>query len=249
MSGWRSARHSYAAAIAHTRLDRDTSASYPSVSGATILGAQRKRTMSTVVEESGFAGGGLDQIVLHLRPNIKLSDRQFFDICLDNPDVRIEANDQGALIIMAPLGCESGERESEIIAQLRNWAKKDGTGKTFSSSTIFHLPNGAYRSPASSWVRLKRWNKLTKAEQKKCSPICPDFVIELRSETDRLPPLKAKMEEYIDNSAEMGLLIDRIKRQVHVYRRGRKAKVLDEPETVSCEPTLPGFALDMEEVW
>ena len=206
--------------------------------------------MSIAIEESETAGFGLEQIVLRLRPNIKLSDRQFFDICLDNPDVRIEANDQGELIIMAPLGCESGERESEIITQLRIWAKKDGTGKTFSSSTIFHLPNGAYRSPDASWVRIKRWNKLTKAEQKKFSPICPDFVIELRSETDRLPPLKAKMEEYIENGAEMGLLVDRIKRQVHIYRQGKKPKVLNEPATVSCEPTLPGFAAGaMNDVW
>ncbi len=205
--------------------------------------------MSTAIVENDIEGFGLDQIVLNVRSVMKLSDRRFFEFCQANRELRIERNQAGELIIMAPIGGESGNRESEIITQLQNWAKIDGTGKTFSSSTIFHLPNGAYRSPDSSWVRLKRWNKLTKAEQKKFSPICPDFVIELRSETDRLPPLKAKMEEYIDNGAEMGLLVDRIKRQVHVYRRGRKAKVLGEPLTVSCEPTLPGFALDLNEVW
>jgi Uma2 family endonuclease len=205
--------------------------------------------MSTVIDESEIADGGLDQIVLNVRPLMKLSDERFFEFCRDNPNLRIEANAQGELIIMAPIGGESGNRESEIITQLQIWAKKDGTGKTFSSSTVFHFPNGAYRSPDASWVRLKRWNKLTKAEQKKFSPICPDFVIELRSETDRLPPLKEKMEEYIENGAEMGLLIDPLKKQVHVYRQGRKPKVLGKPSTVSCEPTLPGFELDLTEIW
>lgn len=205
--------------------------------------------MSTAVEDREFVGADLDKIVLRMPQATVLDDDWFFDFCRDNPNFRIEANAQGELIIMPPPGCESGDRESEIITQLRNWAKKDGTGKTFSSATIFHLPNGAYRSPDGSWLGLKKWNKLTKAEQKKFSPVCPDFVIELRSESDRLPPLKEKMQEYMDNGAEMGLLIDRIKRQVHVYRRGRRPKVLDDPKTVSCEPTLPGFSLDMKEIW
>ena len=144
----------------------------------------------------------LDPIVLRMPQATVLDDDWFFQFCQDNPNRRIEANAKGELIIMPPPGCESGDRESEIDMQLRNWAKKDGTGKTFSSSTIFHLPNGAYKSPDGSWVRLKRWNKLTKAEQKKFSPICPDFVIELRSESDRLPPLKEKMAEYIDNGTK-----------------------------------------------
>jgi Uma2 family endonuclease len=205
--------------------------------------------MSTAVEERQVATAGLDQIVVRLQPVIPLSDEQFFAFCRDNPDLRIEANEQGELIIMPPIGCELGNRESEIITQLQVWAKKDGTGKTFSSSTIFHLPSGAYRSPDASWVRLRRWNKLTKEQQKIVSPLCPDFVIELRSETDRLRPLTEKMQEYIDNGAEMGLLIDRNKRQVHVYRRSRKPKVLRDPAAVDCEPTLPGFVLDMTEIW
>ena len=205
--------------------------------------------MSTAVEEREFVDADLNQIVLRMPQATALDNDWFFNFCRVNPNHRIEANAQGELIIMPPPGCESGDRELEIGMQLRIWAKKDGAGTTFSSTTIFHLPNGAYRSPDSSWVRLKRWNKLSKAEQKKFSPICPDFVIELRSESDRLPPLKEKMQEYMDNGTEMGLLIDRIKRQVHVYRRGRRPKVLDDPESVSCEPTLPGFALDMKEVW
>jgi Uma2 family endonuclease len=205
--------------------------------------------MSTAFEEREVATAGLDQIVVRLGPVIPLSDEQFFAFCQDNPYLRIEANEHGELIIMAPVGCESGDRELEIGTQLRIWAKKDGTGKTFSSSTIFHLPNGAYRSPDASWVRLRRWNKLTKKQQKIFSPICPDFIIELRSETDRLRPLMEKMQEYIDNGAEMGLLIDRNKRQVHVYRRGRKPKIMHDPTMVDCEPTLPRFALDMTDIW
>ncbi len=150
---------------------------------------------------------------------------------------------------MPPVGGDSGNRESEINMQVRLWAKRDGTGKTFSSSTVFHLPNGANRSPDTSWVRLSRWKKLTREEQKKFPPLCPDFVVELRSETDRLPTLQAKMREYRDNGAELGLLIDPIERNVHIYRHGRKVKVLDDPETVSCDPELPGFTLDLREIW
>ena len=144
---------------------------------------------------------------------------------------------------------ETGNKELDIASQLQVWAKRDGTGKAFGPSAGFRLPNGAVRSSDAAWVRLARWKALTSKQRKEFAPICPDFVIELRSETDRIRTLKENLEEYIENGAEMGLLIDRIKRQVHVYRRGRKAKVLDEPETVSCERTLPGFALDLGDVW
>jgi Uma2 family endonuclease len=205
--------------------------------------------MSTAIEESDFTGGGLEQIVVNMRPIMKLSDKRFFEFCQANRDLRIERNRQGELIIMAPTGSETGNKELDIASQLQVWAKLDGTGKAFGPSAGFRLPNGAVRSSDAAWVRLARWKKLTAKQRKEFAPLCPDFVIELRSETDRLRTLKEKMEEYIDNGAEMGLLIDRIKRQVHVYRRGRKAKVLDEPESVSCEPALPGFALDMNDVW
>ncbi len=205
--------------------------------------------MSTAIVESDIEGGGLDQIVLNMQPIMTLSDKRFFEFCQANSDLRIERSGRGELIIMAPTGSETGNKELDIASQLQVWAKRDGTGKAFGPSTGFRLPNGAVRSSDAAWVRLARWKKLTAKQRKEFAPLCPDFVIELRSESDRLPPLKAKMEEYIDNGAEMGLLVDRIKRQVHIYRQGKKPKVLNEPATVACEPTLPGFALDLNDVW
>jgi Uma2 family endonuclease len=205
--------------------------------------------MSTSVEEVETADAAAGELLLCLPPSLPMSEDQFFDFCQANENLQIERNSQGDLIIMPPSGCESGDRESEINMQVRLWAKRDGSGKTFSSSAGFHLPNGANRSPDTSWIRLTRWNALSATERKKFAPLCPDFVIELRSETDRLRTLQKKMQEYSDNGAEMGLLIDPLKRQVHVYRRGREAEILDGPETVSCEPLLPGFALDLREIW
>jgi Uma2 family endonuclease len=192
---------------------------------------------------------GTTPIVLKLQPIVALSDDQFFEFCQLNRDLRIERSAQGELIIMSPVGNESGDREAEITMQLRIWAKRDGTGKTFSSSTGFHLPDGADLSPDASWVRLSRWNTLTADQRKKFGPICPDFVVELRNESDRLSKLKDKMQEYLDNGAELGLLIDPIQRRVHVYRGDRAAEILDNPQAVSCDPTLPSFVLDLQEVW
>ena len=206
-------------------------------------------TVSTAIQEQDAVDTGDLPIVLQLQPVVNLSQDEFFEFCQVNRELRIERSAQGELIIMSPLGAESGGYESEIIAQVRNWAKRDGTGKTFSSSTGFHLPNGADRSPDTAWIRLSRWNGLTAEERKKFPPLCPDFVVELRSESDRLRTLQAKLQEYIDNGAELGLLIDRTKRQVHVYRPGREAEILDDPQSVACDPTLPGFALDLREIW
>jgi Uma2 family endonuclease len=177
------------------------------------------------------------------------SDEQFFEFCQVNRELRIERSARGELIVMSPVGSDSGAQDAELIRQLANWAKRDGTGKTFGSSTGFHLPNGADRSPDASWIRLSRWYALRAEERKRFAPICPDFVVEQRSETDRLPTLQDKMQEYIDNGAELGLLIDPIKRQVHVYRGAGEPEILDNPLTVACDPTLPGFVLDLQEVW
>ena len=150
---------------------------------------------------------------------------------------------------MSPVGYDSGDRESEINMQVRIWAKRDGTGKTFSSSTGFRLPNGACRSPDTAWVRLERSNALSAEERKRFAPICPNFVVELRSESDALDTLQDKMDEYIENGAELGLLVDPIERKVHVYRRGCEPELFDNPPAISCEPELPGFSLELREVW
>ena len=188
-------------------------------------------------------------MVIHLLPYVNLSDEQLFDVCRDNRDLRIERNALGELIIMPPPGSESSDRNSEINMQLRNWAKRDGTGKVFDSSGGFRLPNGAMRSPDAAWLPLSRWNALSARQRKKFAPLCPDFVIELRSPTDSLAALREKMQEYLGNGAELGLLVDPEERRVYVYRQGRKVQILKDPKTVACDPVLPGFALDLREIW
>jgi len=135
-----------------------------------------------------------------------LTDEQFELLCQENPELRLELTAQGELIIMPPTGSESGWRSGETFLSLGTWAKQDGTGLSFDSSTGFTLPNGAIRSPDASWIRRERWTALTKAQRVKFAPICPDFVVEVRSQADKLPDLLEKMQEYIDNGARLGWL-------------------------------------------
>jgi Uma2 family endonuclease len=180
---------------------------------------------------------------------IKLTEEQFMQLCQENPELRLEFTAQQELVIMPPTGSESGWRSGEVFLSLGTWAKKDGTGLCFDSSTGFTLPNGAIRSPDASWVRRERWNALTKDQREKFAPLCPDFVIELRSPTDRLSDLYEKMEDYIANSARLGWLIDPIDKRVYVYRPGQPVETLDDPPTLSGDPVLPGFALHVQELW
>lgn len=188
-------------------------------------------------------------LVLHLNPIINLSDDQFFEFCQINRDLRIERNATGEILIMPPTGTETGGRNFNLIGQLWAWVNQDGTGIGFDSSTGFKLPNGAERSPDAAWVRLERWNALTPEQQQKFAPLCPDFVVELRSASDNLEPLKTKMQEYIDNGARLGWLIDRKNRQVYIYRPGVDVECLDNPSTVSGEAVLSGFVLDLNKIW
>jgi Uma2 family endonuclease len=205
--------------------------------------------MSVSIQEENIADTVDVPMVVHLQPVVNLSDDQLFDFCRINRDLRIERSEQGELIIMPPAGSETGDRNSEINMQLRIWAKRDGTGKAFDSSAGFTLPNGAMRAPDAAWLPLSKWNALTAKQRKKFAPVCPDFVIELRSPTDSLATLKEKMLEYRANGAELGLLVDPEQRRVYVYRRNRKTRMLDDPKTVSCDPVLPGFVLDLREIW
>lgn len=150
---------------------------------------------------------------------------------------------------MPPAGGETGEQNAEITIQLGLWAKRDGEGTTFDSSTGFRLPNGAVRSPDAAWVRRSRLNTLSPEQRKKFLPLCPDFVIELRSPTDSLNALQEKMREYLDNGAQLGWLIDPEQRRVYVYRPQAPVQTLDNPETISGDPTLTGFVLDLREIW
>ena len=174
---------------------------------------------------------------------------QFYEFCLANRDLRIERTASGEVTIMSPAFSDTGNRNAKIALQLANWAEQDGTGETFDSSAGFTLPNGATRSPDASWIKLERWNALTEEQKASFAPICPNFVIELKSASDSLSDLQKKMQEYIDSGALLGLLIDRKKRKVHIYRPNREPEILDNPETVSCEPELPGFVLRMAKIW
>ncbi|QYX33689.1 Uma2 family endonuclease [Sphaerospermopsis torques-reginae] len=189
-------------------------------------------------------------IVFQLPSSVKMTDEQFFDFCQVNRDLRIERNKFGEISIMPPAGSETGNREFNIAVQLGVWAEKDGTGIGFSSSTGFKLSTGADRSPDASWIKLERWNSLTPEQQKKFAPICPDFVIELRSPSDNLQPLKEKMIEYMEEPGiQLGLLIDRKHRRVYIYLPGQTEECLENPETVNCDPILPGFVLNMAKIW
>ncbi len=178
-----------------------------------------------------------------------MSVEQFYEFCLANRDLRIERTASGEVIIMSPAFSDTGNRNFKIALQLGNWAEQDGTGETFDSSAGFTLPNGAIRSPDASWIKLERWNALTEEQKASFAPICPDFAIELRSSSDTLRGLQDKMQEYIDNGALLGLLIDRKNRKVYIYRPNREPEILDNPETVSGDPVLPGFVLQMAKIW
>ena len=180
---------------------------------------------------------------------VEMNDDQFFDFCQVNDELRIERTSEGDILIMAPEGSESGQGSAEIIVQLGVWAKRDGTGVVFGSSTGFTLPNSAVRSPDAAWVLKSRLKRFSREERKKFLPLCPDFVIELKSPTDRLMELKDKMAEYIENGARLGWLLDPGSCQVFVYRPGKKLRVLNHPATVSGDPELPGFVLDLKEIW
>ena len=187
---------------------------------------------------------------LMLQMPSSMTDDQFFEFCQLNRDLRIEKNRFGDISIMSPAGSETGNREGRIIQQLMNWTDEDGTGIAFSSSTGFTLSTGAKRSPDAAWVKLERWNQLTPAQQEKFAPICPDFVIELRSASDNLRPLKDKMQEYMQEPGiQLGLLIDRKNRRVYIYHPGEIEECLENPDTVSCESVLSGFILDMNKIW
>jgi Uma2 family endonuclease len=178
-----------------------------------------------------------------------LTEEQFELLCQENPELRLELTAQGELIIMPPTGSESGWRSGEVFLSLGIWAKQNGTGLSFDSSTGFTLPNGAIRSPDASWIRHERWTALTKAQRVKFAPICPDFVAEVRSQADKLPDLLEKMQEYIDNGARLGWLIDPLEQRVYIYRPGRPVEMQDNPSSVNGDPELPGFVLQVRELW
>jgi len=180
---------------------------------------------------------------------IQLTDEQFAQLCRENPELQLELTAKQELVIMPPTGSETGRCSGEVFYALIAWAKQDGSGISFDSSTGFTLPNGAIRSPDASWVQHERWAALTKDQREGFAPLCPDFVIELRSRTDLLSDLQAKMQEYMDNGARLGWLIDPRDKRVYVYRPSQSVEIWDDPVSVSGAPVLPGFELPMSELW
>ncbi|WP_424098201.1 Uma2 family endonuclease [Moorena producens] len=199
-------------------------------------------TVATTVETN--------PIVLRMPPALDMDDDQFFEFCQVNRDLRIERTLDREIIVMPPTGGETSDRNSDINFQLRLWNRQTKLGKVFESSCGFKLPNGADRSPDASWLKLERWESLSKEKRKKFIPLCPDFVIELRSPSDRVKDLKDKMEEYMENGARLGWLIEPNSRRVYIYRPDADVEQLENPATVKGDDSvLPGFVMVMEEIW
>ncbi|HZR99118.1 MAG TPA: Uma2 family endonuclease [Chloroflexota bacterium] len=188
-------------------------------------------------------------LILRVRPALDVTEEQFLALCQLNDALWIERTAEGDWSIMPPVGGTSGRGEASIIARLWVWAERDGTGTVFSPSTGFRLPNGAVRAPDASWLPNSRLEQLSAQEWERFLPLCPDFVLELRSPSDRLEALQAKMAEYIANGARLGWLLDPEARQVYVYRPDAPVQRLDNPQTLAGDPVLPGFALDLREIW
>jgi Uma2 family endonuclease len=177
---------------------------------------------------------------------VYLTDEQFYQLCQNNRELKFERTVKGELIIMSPVGGESGNREAELIIDLGVWNRQTGLGYTFSSSTVFKLPNGADRSPDAAWIRWERWEALTPEQRRKFPSIAPDFVIELRSATDDLEMLRKKMREYLDAGVRLGWLINPQQQQVEIYRVGQEVEVRNLPAELSGEDVLPGFSLSLD---
>jgi len=189
-------------------------------------------------------------IALHspLELTLELTDEQFFQLCQNNRDLRFERTANGELIIMSPTGSETGRRNSGLNFQLTAWNIQNNLGVVFDSSSGFKLPDGSDISPDSTWVRRDRWDALTPEQKEKFAPICPDFVVELRSASDSLEKLRAKMKVYIKNGAKLGWLLDRKNRQVEISRPDRDVEIRYSPATLSGEDVLPGFVLDLSDI-
>lgn len=174
---------------------------------------------------------------------------QFEQLAAANPELRLELTAVGEIIVMAPTGSEGGNYNAELLIDIGTWNRQTRLGKVFDSSSGFTLPNGAVRSPDTAWVAQARWNQLTPTQQKTFAPICPDFVLELLSETDNLKTVQTKMQEYIDNGCQLGWLIAPKTQQVEIYRIGQPVELLQSPQILSGEVVLPGFRLSLQQIW
>lgn len=188
-------------------------------------------------------------VTLNLDPIIQLTPEQFYQLCQQNPELKLERSATGELHIMSPTGGETGRVNMKISLQLALWNEQTQLGEVFDSSTGFHLPNGSDRSPDAAWIAQERWHNLTPEQREKFLPLCPDFAVEILSPSDRLAKTQAKMQEYLDNGCRLGWLINRKQRQVEIYRPAQPLEVLDAPTSVSGEEILVGFSLDLTAIW
>jgi Uma2 family endonuclease len=180
---------------------------------------------------------------------LRLTAAQFEQVCRDNPDLRLELTSTGGLIVMPPAGSKTGKRNFNLTGQFTVWVQKDGTGIGFDSSTGFTLPDGAILSPDVSWLRREKWDALTEDEQERFAPLCPDFVIELRSSWNTLKAQLEKMQQYLDNGTQLAWFIDPGNRCVYVYRPNEDVEVFTDASSISADPILKGFVLQLTELW
>lgn len=188
-------------------------------------------------------------LTLNFRSTMELTDERFEQICHSNQDLRFERSAKGELVVMSPTGSETGRQNWGLAGQLWLWNQRTRLGVGFDSSAGFTLPNGAIRSPDASWIKQERWDALSPAQKRKFAPICPDFVVEICSPSDRLADVQSKMQEYLDNGTRLGWLIIPETRQVEVYRLNQTREILSNPMSISGEDVLPGFELDLADIW
>jgi Uma2 family endonuclease len=187
---------------------------------------------------------------LTLNPELRMNDDDYYEFCMENPDVWFERTEQGEIIIVPPVGAESDYRSLEVGAQLLTWAKRDGRGRAFGASVEFILPTGAALSPDAAWVSNKRLAQLSKEQLRKFPPVCPEFVVEVMSPSDRLRAAREKMETWIRGGVELGWLIHGDEKTVFIYRAGRSdAEQRTGITILSGEGPVSGFELDLTDVW
>lgn len=189
------------------------------------------------------------ELPIRLRTAMPMSDEEFMDFCAANEPARCERDANGEIIVMSPTGSDGGGTELEVGLELGIWARADGRGRVFGPSAGFKLPDTSVRAADAAWISLRRWNALSREEQKSYAPICPEFVIEIRSESDRLPPLQAKMEQWIANGAEVAWLIDPIEKAITIYRPGSEPELHTNPTSVQGTGPIAGFELVLSRIW
>ncbi|ELR99044.1 Uma2 family endonuclease [Gloeocapsa sp. PCC 73106] len=191
----------------------------------------------------------MNPLILNNPATTPITPEQFYQLCAANRDLKLERTAKGDLIIMPPTGGETSKQNSDINFELNLWNRQTKLGITFDSSGGFTLPNGADYSPDAAWIAFTKWESLTAEQKTKFLPLCPDFIIELRSPSDCLKLLQDKMQEYIDNGSSLGWLINPKNRQVEIYRQGKEKEVLDNPTKLSGEDVLPEFVLNISSIW